>query len=571
MGFLFRDKRFLLAAGIALLAFVVGFWTIPPAPAVVIVKYAAFWVMLLTFALFVKALAPILQRELGGWRLDMAETTSLLLIALCGLVLLVHESYGFKILMDEVVLNGASMSLHFDKTLMVPFRGHDIQGAYVIIDGYVDKRPIFFPFLVSLLHDLTGYRPENAFVLNTGLTFVLLLLAYAIGKKIAGRFAGLLLVLLLTSLPLLAQNCTGAGFELLNLVMILASLYLGVVWLEGRDETSLTAFLYAGILHKVFDLHRSSWELFSRPGHEKVFSSEYFGDNLAHALSFFFDYTKRQSNSLLLSIVGSIALPFFLLSSIKRLRVPKSGRSIDTALIVFGAALAASFLLMMFYFWGQFDDPVIRRLSLPSNLLLALAVVAVIPDFIRTTKAWRFILVAASLAILLHSLPVMATHAYTEEYLAGRETSWRQDFMKTHPERDYLMIDTDSILWVINRVSSTPVPQARLRKESLVFHWRNHTWSDIYVFQRFVVDPGTNKIFVRTEDDLGPDFVLEPVVEKRMKTLTLSRISRVVSIKGDNPTATPPSINEIPGASLSASEREKVNAVYWNNWLKNLP
>lgn len=62
---------------------------------------------------------------------------------------------------------------------------------------------------MSVLHDLTGYRPENVFALNTVLTFGLLGLAYLTGRNIGGRGAGAVAVLLLTSLPLLAQNATG--------------------------------------------------------------------------------------------------------------------------------------------------------------------------------------------------------------------------------------------------------------------------------------------------------------------------------------------------------------------------
>ena len=43
----------------------------------------------------------------------------------------------------------------------------------------------------------------------------------------------------MTGLPLLAQNATGGGFELLNLVMILATLLLGMRYLARRDASSL--------------------------------------------------------------------------------------------------------------------------------------------------------------------------------------------------------------------------------------------------------------------------------------------------------------------------------------------
>ena len=104
-----------------------------------------------------------------------------------GSVLLVHESFGFKIVMDELMLLGTSMSMHLDRVALTPLRGNDIQGAFVVLDGIVDKRPLFFPFLVSIVHDLSGYRPENAFFLNGLLTFVLLGLTWSLGRRLAGR------------------------------------------------------------------------------------------------------------------------------------------------------------------------------------------------------------------------------------------------------------------------------------------------------------------------------------------------------------------------------------------------
>ena len=51
-------------------------------------------------------------------------------------------------------------------------------------------------------------------------------------------------------------------------------------------------------------------------------------------------------------------------------------------------------------------------------------------------------------------------HAYSQEYLPGRETAWRRQFMAEQPRQDYLVIDNDSILWIAHQVSSTPMFQA---------------------------------------------------------------------------------------------------------------
>jgi hypothetical protein len=343
------------------------------------------------------------------------------IVGLGGVVLIVHEAFGFKIVMDEIMLLGTSMSMHFDKTVLTPVRGNDIQGTFMILDGMMDKRPLFFPFLVSVLHDVSGYRPANSFVLNGGLTFVFLGLVNQLGRMLAGRKAGWLGVALFAGLPLLAHNATGGGFELLNLVMILSTLLLGARLITRRDDVSMTAFCFSALLlaqvryesviyllpvagivawlwwnegrlilpwpvllapllmihyplqHRIFDLRASAWELGSRPGSTTPFSASYIPDNLSHALGFFFGRAADQPNSLYLSALGVIAVPFFGLAVFKWMRSLVREAPITVATAFFAIGFATQFALMMCYFWGKFDDPVIRRLSLPTHLGLVIA------------------------------------------------------------------------------------------------------------------------------------------------------------------------------------------------------
>jgi hypothetical protein len=113
--------------------------------------------MLGTFAWFLWSLWRLMRDD--GWKMGRPAPGAWkipALIGACGFLLLIHESYGFKILMDEIMLLGTSMGMHFDKHPLYPIRGHDLQGAFQLIDGRLDKRPLFQPFLVSTLHDLTG-------------------------------------------------------------------------------------------------------------------------------------------------------------------------------------------------------------------------------------------------------------------------------------------------------------------------------------------------------------------------------------------------------------------------------
>ena len=611
-----RDRKVWLLLLVAIMAGVLSFFSIPDVAAIRFVSRAGFWLVLAAFALFVRALWRSWRAELREFRWRSADWLTLGIIACGGTVLLVHETFGFKIVMDEIMLLGTSMSMHFDKTVLTPTRGNDIQGTFVLLDGLVDKRPLFFPFLVSLIHDLTGYRPANAFVLNGALTFIFLGLVNAAGRLLAGRLAGWLGVALFAGLPLLGQNATGGGFELLNLTMILATMLLGARYVAKRDAPALEAFCFSALLlaqvryesviylpavaflvlwiwsregrailswplllapmlivhyplqHRIFELRAGAWELASRPGATSPFSLSYIPENLSHALTFFFGQAANQPNSLVLSTLGCLAVPFFALLVVKRLRSLASGSPAEVATTIFALGFAAQFALMMCYFL-KFDEVIVRRLSLPTHLGMVIAIFAVLPQLAKPV-VMRTLLLAACLAVLARGVPSMAAHAYNQEYLPGRETAWRRQFIADQPRNDYLAIDNDSILWIAHQVSATPVAQALARRDSVVFHMRNRTFSDVFVFQHFDIDPDTSKMTVRKDDDLGPAFVLETVREERLKLLTLARISRVKAInEGETTLTTPDPANRVIPADRAAIEKHRQE--YLENFVRSLP
>jgi hypothetical protein len=621
------DRRVWLFALVAVLSGVTGFYAVPNGMALDVVTHAGYWCVLAAFVLYGRSLWGTFRGDLagfraGGWR--RTDWVTVAVVGFGGLVLIVHESFGFKIVMDELMLVGTSMSMHFSRTVLTPIRGGDIQGAFVIYEGMMDKRQLFFPFLESILHDVTGYRPENAFVLNGFLTFVFLGLVNAAGRMLAGRMAGWLGVALFAGLPLLAQNATGGGFELLNLVMILSTMLLGARFIARRDEASFTALCYSGLLmaqvryesaifllpvagiilwvwrrerratmswpvivapvlmihcalhNRIFDIRASAWQLQSKPGLSKPFSLSYVlgigppgtPNNLQSALGFFFGKPTDQPNSYVLSALGIAAIFFLVLLVSKKIRALPSESPISVATVFFTFGFAIQFALMMCYFWGQFDDPIIRRLSLPTHLWMVLAVLAVLTQFPRPGVV-KALLAVAVLGILAQGVPSMAAHAYNQEYLAGLETAWRRKFIADQPRKDYLVIDNDSILWIAHEVTSTTTYAAAKRRDDLVYFMRNHAFSNIYVFQRYVIDPETGKMTLREGDELPADYVLEPVRAERLMTLTQTRISRLVEIRDGKAVLTKPEPDRV--LPKDKAEIEKARQAYLENFFKRLP
>lgn len=608
----------MLAAGAGALMGAIGLLLLPESTAIAWLTHGGYWMVLGAVIGFGWSLIRVLP---GWWRdanWTRADAWAAAGVAVVGTVLIVHESPGFKILMDEIHLLGTSLAMHQERAAYVPQRANELQGIFELMAGQVDKRPLFFPFLVCCVHDLLGYRPENPFLLNALLTYGLLALAYVAGRALGGWRAGFFAVLAWGALPLLGQNSRGGGFELLNVVMILAVGLLAAWYYRRRDGAAQTALVYGGILlaqtryesplfllpvaavlglvwweqrrielawpvvfspllllpvpllMRVFQARPTSWEMASRPGYEHVFSPGHIPDNFAHALAYWFNTGVEQPNSTVLSALGLVSLILVGVAGVRRFR-PWSGQpaALKVALI-WGAGVGLHLVLMLCYFWGKFDDPVIRRLSLPSHLLFVFAPLLAVRLWPRPERAGAVLLAIGALALVGTGIPALAKQGATKLYYPALDTAWRREFMAARPERDYLFIDNESTTWITHLVSATPVVQARNRPEAIAFNLRNRLFSGIFVFQQFAIDEATGRLTVKADDDLGPAFELEPLAERTFRVDLLSRISRVKAVRLPNgEVATAVGIQEPDGAVRES--RDARERAFLSEWLKHLP
>lgn len=610
--------RVFLAMGVLLVIGVTGAWALPAETALLWLTRSGYWFILAAFACWVWSLVHVLPRAWRAFAWQRDDRWGVLAIVVGGGILLAHEPAGFKILMDEIHLLGTSMAMHWQRAVFLPQQASDLHGIFELTAGAVDKRPVFFPFLVSILHDVIGYRPENPFVLNGILTFVLLTLSYVAGRALGGWRAGLFAVIAWTALPLLGQNASGGGFEILNVVMILATALLAGWHYRERDDWSLTALVFSGLLlaqtryesplfllavagvvllvwlearavrlpwlavispvfllpvvllNRVFEARPGSWELAGQPGAVRVFAAENVPDNLGHALFYWFGAGAGQPNAPLLSGLGLLAVVAALILLPRVLRQWRGQTAAVKTAYVFGGAVLAHLTVMLAYFWGKFDDPVIHRLSLPEHLLFALGPLLVLALVPALRRGLDVAIAVAALALVATGLPSMARQATTRLYSPALDTAWRREFIQARPERDFLFLDQDATFWITHKVSATPILLAKLHPDAVAFDQRNRTFNEIYVFQRLAIDPVSGVIAVRPDDDLGPAYELEPVDERLYHLNLLSRISRVKSVtpalaQGVGPT---PASAEKP--EKSPEQRARDNALL-EEWLKKLP
>lgn len=566
----------------------------------------------------------VIRAGAGDWirrNFERFDVWVLILVMGCTSIWWAHEKPGFKILADEVLLLGTSMGMHFERSATYPSRATDVQGPFIIRDRVLDKRPLLFPFFVATVHDLTAYRPDNAFYFNRGLGIVFLLLMYVLGWQVTGRrWAGVVSVLLFAGLPLAAQQSAGSGFELLNLAAMSAMALAMMAYLRQPDGPRLEALVFTGLIlascryesvlfmlpmavatllgwwksqrveltwpvmvsplflapwlsqNRVFSGDSTAWQMASKEGVSSPFSFDYVGDNLGHALAFFFDFSGYQPSSALFAALGIVALPFFGLWLIKIVRGLATAKADDLATSLMGLGLFGIGGMLMMYFWGQFDDRIINRLSLPVHLLFVVAIIVVARTLFKSDRGWKALAAIVTLAALAQSLPVMAKRAYEVDYAPGVEMEIRREFLDAQLDRDFWFIDHDSVFWITHLLPASSVAASRTNHEALSYHLRNHSFSAIYVFQSVSVDDQTGKKTIDPSDDLGPGFTLETILERKVETLRFARISRITAIEFDGIVVEErDAVPVIKGSLTNGAEVEQKRTEYLENWIKQLP
>jgi len=541
------------------------------------VKRGGYHVLLLTFALWVWTLWRLWRARARGPAPSGRELAAAA-AAIGGVTLLAlaAEPFHSKILYDEFVLQSTAFNMHYFRDASTMVRGYDVFGLFVSTDNYLDKRPFFYPFLISLVHDFTGYRPLNAHLLNAALLPAALALLYHLGRLLAGARAALLGVLLLGTLPLFAQNATGSGMELLNVTMLLAVMALGAAYLARPDALRLSALVLGAVLlaqsryesalyvplagvvvllgwwrsrrvelpwpallapllllpyawqHQVVAHSPIQWELNE---HQTArFSAGYLADNLRGAAEFFFSTSPQLANSWLLSGAGLVALVLLGVRLARRRPDLRALAPAPLACAVFGLGIVANTALIMFYYWASLADSMASRFSLPFHLLLALAVVAVAAVY-GARRRWLVPAVALGCGafILGSAVPRQAMHLYS--HLGIDEIEWERRFVEARPPGDRLILTGKSSLpWLVRKCPSILISRARHVPDRLRYQLAQPTFREILVIQSLRPTTAEGRHQLLPEDELPPNFKLELLVEKRFGT-KIDRVSRLVAVE----------------------------------------
>ncbi|MFP4204012.1 MAG: hypothetical protein ACLFS4_06730 [Opitutales bacterium] len=571
------DGAGLLRAVLAALSLAVGLgvaFLVPVEAAPEFVRHGGYLFVFVACACF----GFYLWRSLRGgrpWRSYSREKlVGVAAMLLGGWLLFVHADFGPKIAMDDYILASTARNLHESREVRTTLRVEPEGERFAPAETRVDKRPWLYPFLVSVLHDVAGYRPAHPFVLNAALGIGGLALGFAFGYGLAGLAGGVLAVFLWVSLPLLAQNATGGGMELLNLFLLQLVLVLGFRYLREPGRAREGAFALAGLLlfysryesalflvpvaavivlgwlragraflsggtllvpplmvAGLLQLRRyfgepASWELTG--GAESAFALRHIAENLPHALAFFFSYDDTLANSLLLSGAGLAGVFIFLL--LLRTEWGRYWRERPAAVVlaVFAPVFVAHLALVLGFHAGRLDSPFVSRYALPVHCLLIFAPVVVLEYFGRARpRVWSWAAGVTGVFLLAFTLPMNAKAIFSKRNFAIREQAWLERLSGREIRSQSLVIDRFTVPWALRDWPSRPPHQVAGKATELIRAVRMGRYPEVYFVERNHYADGRFVPHTPFAEELHDAFEMKRVAERSFRPFSLTRIYKI--------------------------------------------
>ena len=484
---------------------------------------------------------------------------------------------ALRMLSDEANLVGTSKNLFASKTATFTVSGKNYYDSYWDVDVAIDRRPALFPFLVSLLHAVSGYTYKNAFVFNLLLLPAFVLLAYRLAKSLGGEVFGVASALLVAAHPITLITVRSAGFDFLTVVLALlviknvadylrepSAAGLAITWLnlcllvEARYETALFLPLVVGALALFKTISRSMlrpfalvyaltpvylaprlWQAILRgsvPEQEAgavTFSLDNFLNNSAEYFRpIFSPMGSYPAHAALLIALGVFGAALWLRHLWRAVQQRDFSAPATRFGIFLGAWVLGQAIISFTYVWGRAQYPSAARLMIALDTFFSFAAAWVLATRLGPLRALGAPLTA--LAVLIAQLPVAAQHRLTNRLTQTRESATTWKFFENLGEKRILIVTDRPNHFTIMNYGAMSFEAAR-RDPYLFTAFARHLFYDIYVIQQIKLS--TNQPLPGYE--IWQTRKLDPVLEFQNDADVLVRVSRVAHETDPGPPASP--------------------------------
>ncbi|KAF1079345.1 MAG: hypothetical protein GQF41_4349 [Candidatus Rifleibacterium amylolyticum] len=550
---------------LSLLAVYFGFWGLERDRMEDLYRSGTWYFLLVALLLWLQKLTtfmPTLENARAAWcRHWPAAATALLLVLLAFFA----SPPDYRILADETNLLGMAQAFYEERSCHNPTQALNFyHGIKRTISSVVDMRPAFYPFLTAAAHALTGYRPENAFLVNALAGFGILFLLYLLVHYWYGRFWGIAAMLLLASFPLFVLYMTSAGFETVNLLF--AMILLSIAWrfiarpqaggaefmfltlpllAQTRYESVLAVFCVIPLVIICLpkeEYDRLSWrtplipvlflpvawlrvitysqQAFQVESIDQAFGFNHLWANLRNALPFFVGSEKAYGMVPLLAVMAIAGL-IWLLSDLF------SFRTAERKFRVFAGFAAAFFALhaaaRFAYFWGDLRLQYTSRLGvifLPLLACLSIYLLRQLANVAGFSRNWAPLL---AVLLMINGWPVAGQNMAVRDIFYFREFKTVREFLHQYypNQKGYILVSDISNLYLPFRYSSVSPSWVELNSDEVARSLEKGTWQRLLVVQKINIATGQPV----AGSEMPARFTLKPLYHSQLSPEKLIRIS----------------------------------------------
>ena len=443
------------------------------------------------------------RHSFGDWRRHLP----LLAILGAGSVFLhLHEPHLFKVTQDETTHLAMSYTMHLEKSAQVPGQAHYVGDVYAPSGFYPSFRLGLFSFVASLVHDFTGYRVENIFVVNALLTPLLLWVTWGVGRQVGGYAAGFLAAVGMACSPLLAQVVTSGSYDVLNLVLlggacwatlryvksegqerplwlnwslalvvllalsryesivyiVIWALCVGYVSLRDRRFTmtwfvALAPVLLLPNLAANYITMATQAEMYAaiKGASTPFFSAGYIRGNLEAAVYYLFTTGNRFTNNSVVALVGAVGLVFlFVNAAVGKKSEPQEGLR---GFAAWALLIIAVYGIVLASFWSSPLDDAATRFILPLYWVLAISGGWMVARWsvIKDRPAIPLLSLVAGQVFMVAPVGGLAYSTYS--LVGARADAWIVEQAGEYPRRETLFVSPTCSSLIANRFAVVPI------------------------------------------------------------------------------------------------------------------
>jgi hypothetical protein len=475
-------------------------------------------------------------------------------------IVFVSVKVGFKTLSDETNLVSVSKSMLDDKTAYNNTIAKYYYGNLQPINHEIPKRPLVFPFLIYIIHALTGFRYQNAFAVNFIVLFLLLTGVFVLTRKMLDFTSALAALLLVLSYPVVSVFATSAGFDLLNsafFILVLAVVYSFVRSPSSAGFCFLIACLlffanirYESILFLVlipllllpkikWQFVKDSsyllcmapvlnlpfiWERILQPQGQfesfkdvKLFSFDALADNLKSFVCNLPDFSYRLPYAGIITIVSAIIFLYLVIQIARRKIFLQSYHFMFVLLICVSISTAMYFA----HFFGRYTHPSSARFFITISLFFAFGPVALRIFRPEMISGKSLLLFAAVCFFFYH--PIAVEGRFINTLTLNRTTEHCIRFLDQTNDQNILVVSNRPGQYAAIGYGAIDFSYAKNNKAALLSELKNHLYSRLIVFQDIDYKTGQPT----ADSVLDNEYKVNTLVEIQTTATEYLRISEV--------------------------------------------